>query len=208
MRLNRSRSIALALLLIIGFFILANLTAPKRKNAIPTANTTAVNEAKDSATEETATTHPETDSQFELSNFQRSENKDGKKVWEVTAAKGRYFPEKELTTLYDAKIISMKNETPYTIKAKEADVRLVGETIESADIRGSVEATLQNGVTVYTETAYYNHSKQEVTAPSAVKIEGEFYVSIGDTMNVDIETQTIELKGNVRTILEPVTKEE
>jgi LPS export ABC transporter protein LptC len=203
MRINRKTSIILALGIIVLFFTIAHLTAPSRgqKAAPPTSNST---DTVPTATPKAAAT-PDAESQFELQHFQRSETRDGKKVWEVIADNGRFYPEADITRLTNATVTSLREDnSKIVIISNSADIKLAGTELSSAHLTGDVHVTMQDEMKLTTDDATYTHAEQSVVAPHAVSIEGPFYKSRGDSMKADTEEQVITLTGNVRTEIEPV----
>ena len=204
MRLNRKSSLLLAFVTIALFFAIAHFTAPTSSVSTvrPKPTPTEINGNGTS-------TEPEEASQFELTHFQRSETRNGRKVWEVTADNGKYFPKLEMTRLKNVKLISTKSEdSTFTVSAVSADVRLKGTSLSTAELNTDVVATIKDEVTVETESATYDYEKGLVTAPGFVKITGPFYTSQGDSMVVETEEEIITLEGNVRTQIDPVPRKE
>ena len=203
MRLNRKSSLVLAFLTIVLFFTIAHVTAPKKSSVADRISTknAPLPESDPAAT-------PEEKSQFELTHFQRSETRNGRKVWEVTADNGKYFPQLEITRLANVKVVSTRTEdSTFVVSAESADVKLTGTSLASADLKTDVVAVINDEVTVKTEEALYDYKNGSVVAPTHVQIAGPFYTSEGDSMEVDTEEETITLTGNVRTVINPVPKE-
>lgn len=202
MRLTRKSSIILALAIIGIFFGIAHLTAPRSTPILPPEPETPV---LDTAIVEKTNSQDTAPSQFELTNFQRSESKNGKKIWEVTADNGKYFPEQEMTRLRNVKVLSLRSEdSRFTVSADMADVKLQGTSLASADLQDNVVATINDEVTVQTQIAFYDYEKGLVEAPGFVSITGPFYSTVGDRMSAQTDEEILTLEGNVRTIIEPV----
>jgi LPS export ABC transporter protein LptC len=205
MRLTRKSSIILAFVIIGFFFGVAHLTAPRSTPILPSEPETP---AQNSSTAHTTNPQDDLPSQFELTNFQRSESKNGKKIWEVTADNGKYFPEQEMTRLRNVKVLSLRSEdSRFTVSADSADVKLHGPSLTSADLQENVVATINDEVTIKTKIAFYDYEKNLVEAPGFVSITGPFYSSVGDRMSARTDEEIITLEGNVRTIIEPVPKQ-
>lgn len=203
MRLNRKSSIVLALGIIVLFFTIARLTAPTRIQpaSLPPSDISVPSPAPSATAESTS----DTESRFELQNFQRSESRDGKKVWEVVADRGKFYPEADVTTLTNAIVTSLRDDdSKMIITAESADISLTGTTLDTALLQKHVTVTLQEDVILTTSEATYSHAAQSVVAPNAVDIQGPFYTSRGDSMTADTEEQIITLTGAVRTEIEPV----
>ena len=202
MRLNRKSSLVLAFATIGLFFTVAHLTAPGGSSVTPTSSRRPTQNQNTSGQSD-----GDEASQFELTHFQRSETRNGRKVWEVTADNGKYFPNLEITRLKNVQVISTRSEdSKLTVAADSADVRLKGTSLSFATLTSKVIATINDEVTVTTEKATYDYEGSIITAPEFVTITGPFYTSEGDSMVVDTEEEIITLEGNVRTQIEPVPK--
>ncbi len=222
MHISRSQSFVIALGSIMLFFAvgvvlvqyqrkpnLATLSEPERAEysglmqtapAIPALGSTGT------------TTAPQVEQDGEkialvLNNFERSETKHGKIIWQVHAAQGRYLPGDNRAVLSDATLSVYRNDgSKVVLKAREASLQLSGASLTEAQGFGGVTVIHEGEFTVTTEVASYNRDKSLVLAPGLVKIEASSLQISGHDLELNVETQEMTLKSDVSTFIKPKGK--
>jgi LPS export ABC transporter protein LptC len=148
-------------------------------------------------------------SPFTLNQFQRSEMKDGKKIWEVKAAQGQYFPSESRATVRNAELyVYSKNGEQVTLWADSGDLYLSGPSLSRAEVQGRVRVVRNDELTITTERALYDKEKNLVHIPGSVKIESAQFDVSGEEMTVDLESRVVRLSKNVETVVRPAAKNE
>lgn len=195
MYLSKRQSIVIASSLL-GLFFLATYFASRGSVVIPLAREKRVATGIDEEIKGS--------SMFTLNNFERSEVRNGKKVWEVKAVEGQYFPEQSAAKVTSAKVwIYGENNEVITIEADSATLHLSGVSLSRAELKGSVRLIRNEEVTVETESALYDADKQTVTAEGEVKLSSSSIDVSGTGLSVDIASKNIELASNVSSVVKP-----
>jgi len=196
---TQSRIIASATLFL--FFILVFALSRKPEHAVKnsTPNTGSVQD-------QPKTQDPQDDSKsassIVLNQFHRSENKDGRLVWEVIAEKGRYFPENNEAKLEDATIwFYRSNGSKVELKAKLAVLFLQGSALIKAEAQNGVSMNYDNQLLLKTEKATYNKEDNSIIAPGVVKISSDQVEITGESLNANVETRDFKIERNVKTVV-------
>lgn len=196
MKLTRYQSLALAGGTLVLFFMLSVFLSPKSEisshadlsmSALPTAvaDTTAA-------------------SRFVLGTFERSETRDGKKLWEIKAQRGEYFPESNSAAVEDALLTLYRENKPVELQAARATITLSGTSLTKADLTGGVKMVyLDQNVTVETPSAVIDMSANEVSAPGSVLVSGPDFEMHGNKFEGDLKSHNFRLSERVTTILRP-----
>ena len=139
-----------------------------------------------------------------LNEFHRSETKEGRKVWEVTALTGRYFPQSNSADLEKAKIfVYKKDDSVVELQAEKAKLFLDGASLKQAEVSQGVKVNYDGKLFITTDNASYDHSREEVTAPGLVTLESENMTVTGEDLLAKINTKEFELRQNVSTTVKP-----
>jgi len=137
-------------------------------------------------------------SNFVLENFHRSEMKDGKKIWEVSAVKGQYFPETNTARLDTPSLLFYRpNGDVVALKAEAATITLAGTSLTRAEISGKVKVVYSEKVTMETELAVYEKEKNLVTAPGKVTITSAQLDIIGRELTAKLDKNEFTLAKDV-----------
>lgn len=199
MKLTRSQSLALAGGTLLLFFMLSVFLSPKSELAT-TATTSGQPTASSSETP--------SNSRFVLGTFERSEIRDGKKLWEIKAQHGEYFPESNSATVEDALLTLYREDKPVELQAAHATITLSGATLSKADLSGGVKMIyIDQNITVDTPTALIDMPNNQVSAPGNVVVVGPDFELRGDKFSGDLKTHNFKLLENVSTVLRPRSKE-
>jgi len=193
-RLSRKQSVIIGIGSIGVFFILG--IALLRQDQIPEEGARPEPPVSEYATE--AGSGP----RITLDEFHRSETRDGKKIWEVRARHGEYFPATGQANINEA-ILHIFNEEEGTIElnAGTATLHISGTTLSRAEAFNGVEIQYDNDITMVTDKATYDLSKNTISAPGHVEISGAAFEVSGNVLIADLDTHEFTLHENVKSIL-------
>jgi LPS export ABC transporter protein LptC len=205
-RLSRKQSILASVALLLLFFTSVVLLRPSSP-ALPSSNSvdpSAQTTLKPSSTPDDPET-PAKGADFVLDNFKREEIKNGKKVWEVQATRGRYNPSAGKAALENANLwLYQEDGGVVNLKAEKVILKLDGpEGLSAADLIGNVIIVKDNKMTLECDQASYDKAKDLISAPNLVKISGENMTLQGIGMEVTVSTKIIKLLRQTETKLEP-----
>lgn len=142
-----------------------------------------------------------------LSRFQRNEIRDGKKLWEVIAEKGRYLPTGNKAELEEAQLLFYRKDGSLVeLTADNALLAFRGTDLGSADVSGNVELIYNERVRIRTDNAIYKKLEDEVTVPGEVNIKTDTLEITGKNLKLNIETQEMFLREDVTTVIQPRKK--
>ena len=138
-----------------------------------------------------------------LSEFHRSETRDGVKLWEVRGEKGEYFPGQNTARITKPDLWFFRREGDVVhLTAKNGTVHVDGSTLVMADLEGDVQVKVENrGVTIDTERAVYRKDTETVHAPGPVQMRSEMLDLSGTSLVANITTQEFVLEHEVRSII-------
>ncbi len=198
MNITRSQSILLAVAGLVVFFavgVLFSLSNPKG--------------VVQSAREVKLAMDPEDGANIRLNDFQRSETKDGKKVWEVKGKVGEYFPERNLVKVKGADLwLYRKDGEVIHLVAEDAIVELEGNSLRSADLRKNVVVDIQSrGAIIETEHAVYSKADDIVRAPGRVKFRSKMMDLVGTSLIAHVGARELTLEQQVESVVRREKKE-
>lgn len=209
-RFSRRQSIIVAILLI-SIFILASALLSGSKNSgrisklaqeLEIPQTTDV--AQTTEPDETPTPGLSVTADFTLNNFHRSEIKDGRKVWEIKAEKGQYYPQTNSADINNATIWLFKpNGDSMEILAKRGKIYLSGTSLEKAEASEQVSMKFNQDLTIESLSAVYNKTTESVQIDGPVKIFNERIQIKGNGLDADLAGETFTMRENVQTIIQP-----
>ncbi len=146
-------------------------------------------------------------SRFMLNNFQRSEVKNGRKVWEIIAPAGQYHPEKQSATVQQPVLVLFKDDgKKIELRAKQAELKFEGAGLAWAKALGAVHINYADEILIDSESAIYDKTNNLVTSDELVNIKTERLLISGKSLRANLETQQIDLKINVKTKILPLNK--
>ncbi len=135
-----------------------------------------------------------------LSDFHRSESKDGKLVWDVTAVRGEYYPESGRANLKTPAIqLFSEKGSSVTIKAPVGLVLLENQVLREARVTGGARVVHQGGVVVESPELTYSTGTKEISTDKTATITGSGVVTTGNIMSFHTGTQKLRLSNGVRT---------
>ncbi|MCO6430764.1 MAG: LPS export ABC transporter periplasmic protein LptC [Deltaproteobacteria bacterium] len=196
MNITRSQSIVLGIGTLVLFFAASIIMLKFNQGATLPESSTPKESPRASLSQE------DLKSAVTLDNFQRSESRDGRKIWEVKASKGRYIPESGTAVLEQANLDFFRDDgTQVQLKATNAVLHLEGTSLLSADVTNGVELIHDENTHVYAETATYDHIGKKVHIPGAVKIVNEKLEISGITMTALLDSREFTIEENVSTVV-------
>ena len=200
--LSRKHSIVLAIGLIGVFFL--GMWALSRKSkkppSIPPVTLTAAatptisNTARDGA-------------QFLLNEFHRSETKNGRKVWEIKAEKGEYFPDKQMAEVFSANVwLFRDNGEEVFLQSPQAQLSFDGAALARAFFPTTVHVVNNNEVTIDTSIATYDKIAGTVSSDQSVTVSSALIDIRGNRFIAHIDQNSIVISGGVTTLIKPQEK--
>lgn len=134
-----------------------------------------------------------------VNNVHYTEDKDGKKQWELEALKAQYFKEGDLTIFEDVNLtLYAKNGRIYVIKGKNG--KLMNET-KDVEVNGNVTVTSEDGYKMNTESLKYTASGKQITTNDKVSLTGPKMDVEGIGLLIDMNRETVSVLKNVRTVI-------
>ncbi len=142
-------------------------------------------------------------SSFTLENFHRFQTREGKKVWDLTAVRGKYGGSNQNMDLEEPYLeVAQEQGPPATLRSKTAKVVIDKGEIGAAHAFGDV-VIVSDQVTINSQEALYDPTHNRLEVPSRVKvIKAELTVE-SDRLIADTKKQIFEFYDNVETTLLP-----
>jgi len=145
-----------------------------------------------------------TSSTVSLSDFHRSETKNGKLLWEVRAQRGEYYPESGRANLKTPSILLFQEPgKSITINAPIGLVLLNNESLQEAKVSGGARVVHQSGVVAESSEFLYSVSSKEISTDKIATITGSGFIATGNVLNFNSESQKLRLSNGVRTTFTP-----
>lgn len=216
--ISRKNSLILGLGIIVLFFatgiFMLYLSKPRQLSKASEAATVDVeqpakveSETVEAAAVKSAETPADPAAPVTLSKFQRNEIRDGRKIWEVTAERGRYIPQSNSAELEEAELIFHRDDGSLVkLVADEAKLHFSGTQLENAEVSGSVEMIFDGKVQVKAANALYSRPDEIVTVPGKVNIMTDRMELVGSRLSVNLASEELDLKGDVSTVIQPRNK--
>ncbi len=203
MHLTKRQSWAYAAATLVLFFILGNiLLARQERRGIP------VEQPQGTAASPAASPGPGPEGALTLNEFHRSETRNGQKLWEVKATRGRYFPEDRKAVLEDAHLWFYKAEgETITLHAEAAEIFFDQASLSRALLSRGVSLMMNDSLQIETDSAEYDNNTKHVFAPGAVSIKNERTEIHGKELKADLESRAFTLAHEVTTTIKGRSKE-
>lgn len=149
------------------------------------------------------------DAKVVFGEFQKSEVKDGKKLWEIHAKTGRYSPEKGLADLEFPVVTIYKTSDTIVLTADKARINLTQTSLNRVDAQGNVVAhALTKDLTLKTTKALYDKDADTLNCPGHVEITGPQGTLSGDELQGTVDVKDFVLKKNVHTFIKAEVKKQ
>ncbi|RMG40464.1 MAG: LPS export ABC transporter periplasmic protein LptC [Candidatus Dadabacteria bacterium] len=145
---------------------------------------------------------------FKLGKFKRSKLKDGRTVWEITAESGEYMPAKNLTRVYNARMVFYdKKNVPVLLESKRADLNIKADELSSAELFGDVKLVYNNDLTLTTRHALYNRELNVIKAPGTATVQNQRMKISGKKMTINVITKELLFERAVSSVIYPASLE-
>lgn len=142
-----------------------------------------------------------------IGEFQRSETKDGKKLWELYATEGRYYPDENRAELSKPRLTVYKDNEEIHLTSDSATAKLKGTGIESVRAIGSVVVySDKRKMHLTTEEAQVYKDENKIFAPKKVVIDTPMLTVEGEDLEGQLDVKKFTLKKNIRTTIKPRNK--
>lgn len=188
-------------LLVLLVFAVLNTT----KKNFPLASQTAV-DSREELTEDDRL-KSEDSSELSLEDFQRKVVRNGSKIWEISAKGARYFKAEGVTHVNDADlVVYRKDGSQVKLRSSAARLHILEQEMDSAELEGDVSIAIGKSLLVQSEVATYNDSLREILTPGKVSIFGEGFKLTGSGLEVNIDTEKLLLKHDVKSEFVPGTR--
>jgi LPS export ABC transporter protein LptC len=143
-------------------------------------------------------------SPFTLRSFKRSEVRDGKKIWELVAAEGRYFPELNRAEVREPELILFTEEgDKIRVTANSAKLHLSGMGVDRVVLEGNVQIVRNDEVTIRTEEVEYDKANGQVHGKSVVTLHSPTFDVSGVGVFVDVASKLVRLTSHVESVVRP-----
>lgn len=143
-------------------------------------------------------------SPFTLRSFKRSEVRNGKKIWEVVAAEGRYFPELNRAEVREPELMLFTEEgDEIRVTARSANLHLSGMGVDRVVLQGDVQIIRNDEVTIRTEEAEYDKANGQVHGSGLVTLNSPTFDVSGVGVSVDVASKLVRLKSQVESVVRP-----
>lgn len=203
MRISQSQSRRLAALLVGGFFavgiayFLINSATTTTPIGMPAK--TINSQEQDSSKEQSGTAL--------LQEFHRTETKDGKPIWEISAKQGQYLSQGGGVKLVAPRLTMFRSAgQTVNVEAETATVFIEGAALKNAELSKAVKITLDSKTSISTELATYDKSIEAIASPGPVKISAEMITISGDSLKGNIANSEFVISGNVDSVINPGSK--
>ncbi len=138
-----------------------------------------------------------------IQDFHRVKIDDGRKVWEVSAKEARYFEDDGVVSV-EGPVVSVFFEKGRTVamRGRSGKVILEGTDLERVEVEGEIDVQLDD-YALKTEMAYYEAATDSIHAPESFHLKGTQLEFDGESLEVDLEQQTLRVSKKVRMTLWP-----
>jgi LPS export ABC transporter protein LptC len=215
MRITKTQSRYFALAAIAIFFIVAGIflsrSGGESSLALKTENKVkeeiidtpkASLDVKDKNLEEKDEPKQDENSLVEMDNFERSQIRDGKVVWEIKAKRSVYNPELKITEIFDAVLnVYDDPERPVNLKAKSAKIQLSEGKPAFVEFNDTVNVKFGEEMFVDCNQAIYNILTGEIDARESVNVRGELFNITGERLLANLKTKKFEFVEHTKSIL-------
>lgn len=189
MRINKKHSLLIAGGLLAAFFASAYALTKSRSVNLPKISIERNAEGKIEA-------------KVVFGEFRKSEMKGGKKLWEVYAKTGKYYPEFQRAELENPVVELLKDDDKIQLTAKTATVELDGATLAKVIAKGDVVVkSSKRDATITTEEAQFDKGQDSLYCPGAVRIESSSGIVTGEELSGILSTKEFKLGRNVHTLV-------
>lgn len=149
---------------------------------------------------------------FTLENFSRSENKDGKKVWEISGEKGLISTSGDKARIEKTRLSFFREDNSEVIlTAPKADLRIEGGLVNLANLSGGVFVEqvkeIENGkvqdYSASSASATFDRMGNVVTTNSTTTINSRVVTLTAGALRADLTSKKVFFLKGVETIIRP-----
>ena len=138
-----------------------------------------------------------------IQNFHRMKVDKGRKVWEVAASEARYLEDESMVTVTEPSVgFFFEDGRSIALTGRQGRVRLDGHELEHVEIDGEIQIQFGDYF-IRTDSVRYDRSGDKIVAPGKVSITGQALDLEGDRLELDLGTQRLRLRDNVRVVVRP-----
>lgn len=183
-----------------------DLSKPTQAGAVETS---ARNDSSDDVTD------ADLASGFTLENFNRSENKEGKKLWEISGEKGLISTSGNKARIEKTKLSFFREDNSLVIlTAPKANLKIEGGLVSLANLSGGVfveqvKALPNNSIQQYSassEAASFDRIANLVTTNSTTIINSRMATLTSGAVRADLTKKVVFFHKGVRTLIRPDVK--
>ena len=187
-------------LLFSSYILISVLVNSSDRNSLLSASTVKESDAYYAGVGE----ETEASSKVRLQNFHRTEIKDGRSVWEVTADDAKYFGRREVTHLENS-ILTLYQEDgrEVVIHSDSAKLSLKEQSLNRAQLAGNIRIEIDKDISIITPSALYKVDSNEVTSAEQVGVSGTGFHIEGKDLRAKLDSEQIYLYSDVRSVFQP-----
>jgi LPS export ABC transporter protein LptC len=139
-----------------------------------------------------------------IQNFRRVKMKDGRTVWEITAADAQYYAEQDEIIVREPRLtlFFQDGRKPAHVAGSEGHLMLAGRELRTVTLRGAVGVTLED-LELRTDEATYDRDRDLITSSAKVTIRGRTLEVHARGMEVQVGPQQVRLLEDVHTVIQP-----
>jgi LPS export ABC transporter protein LptC len=138
-----------------------------------------------------------------IQNFHRMKVDKGRKVWEVAASEARYLEEESMVVVTEPSVaFFFEDGRSIALTGRQGRVRLDGHELEQVEVEGEIQIQFGDYF-IRTDSARYERSEDTIVAPGKVSITGQALDLEGDRLELELGTQRLRLRDNVRVVVRP-----
>ena len=139
-------------------------------------------------------------SMLHLQDFHRFHLKNGNMVWDIQAKDANHFASEGVTHVNEPNITLYRdNQPPIIITSKAARLYFDGDALGRAELEGNVTVDFGGSLVARTEDAQYKSKERVITSGSLVNFEGNGFVTSGVGLDMNIDSELLNLQGDVHT---------
>jgi LPS export ABC transporter protein LptC len=139
-----------------------------------------------------------------IQNFRRVKVKDGRTVWEITAADAQYYAERDEIVVREPRLTLFFEDgrRQAHVTGAEGRLTLTGRELRLVTLRGGVDVTLED-LALRTDEATYDRETDLITSSAVVTIHGKTLDVRARGMEVAVGPQRVRLMDEVHTVVHP-----
>ena len=205
LNVSRKQSLWIGIGLLGTFFIVSGVIVSVRSaGRIPKSTTGLTKEGVTGEESNPSATTGNESAGFVLNDFHRSLVRDGRTVWEIFGARGKYSPGNANAEVEKPRLtLSTKSGDTATLTAGRAVLSLSGADLSQADLFDDVVVHYKDKTTLRTTRATYTKSSNSVLVPVHVEIENDVVFISGSRLTGNLDLQEFTIDGGVTSVIKP-----